>query len=75
MLNNGNSPNLKTVSQFCEAYPAFSKGSIRNILFYSNQNGLKASGAEKRLGSKILIDCDKFFQWLDSSPSIKGKGI
>jgi len=69
-----NKPNLKTVSQFCEAFPAFSVGSIRSILFYSMQNGLKASGAEIRLGSKILIDCDKFFQWLETNPSITGKG-
>ena len=66
-------PNLMTVSQFCKEYPAFSMGSIRNILFYENANGLKASGATKRLGRKILIDCDKFFAWLDTNPSITGK--
>jgi len=66
-------PNLKSVSQFCEAFPAFSTGSIRNILFYEEKNGLASAGAVKRLGAKILIDCDKFFQWLDSNPSPKGK--
>lgn len=65
--------NLMTVSQFCKANPAFSMGSIRNILFYENINGLKACGATKRLGRKILIDCDKFFEWLDTNPSITGK--
>ena len=68
-----NNPNLKTVSQFCEANPAFTKGSIRNILFYDELNGLRESGAVKRLGAKILIDCDKFFAWLDTNPSITGR--
>ncbi len=72
-MNELKSPNLMTVSQFCKANPAFSMGSIRNILFYENANGLKACGATKRLGRKILIDCDKFFAWLDTNPSITGK--
>lgn len=66
-------PNLMSVSQFCEAHPVFTIGSIRNILFYEDMNGLKACGATKRLGKKILIDCDKFFTWLDKNPSITGK--
>ena len=67
-------PNLKSVAQFCEAYPAFTIGSMRNMLFYEDLNGLKTCGATKRLGRKILIDCDKFFEWLDTNPSITGKG-
>ncbi len=68
-----NTRNLKTVSQFCRDNPAFTIGSMRNILFYEDFNGLKACGATKRLGRKILIDCDKFFAWLDTNPSITGK--
>ena len=74
-MPNNSSPNLKTVSQFCEAFPAFSKGSVRNFLFYEKKNGLATAGAIKRLGAKILIDCDKFFEWLDKNPSITGKGV
>lgn len=73
MIQNS-SPNLQTVSQFCKAHPAFTQGSLRNIIFYEEQNGLKASGAIKRLGAKILIDCDLFFKWLDTNPSTTGKG-
>lgn len=66
------SPDLKTVKQFCQDYPAFTMGSLRNILFYEDFNGLKACGATKRIGRKILIDCNKFFEWLDTNPSITG---
>lgn len=69
------SPNLMSVSQFVDAHPAFTTGSIRNIIFYEDMNGLKACGATKRLGKKILIDTDKFFAWLDTNPSITGKGV
>lgn len=75
MTNSGAIPNLKTVSQFCEAYPAFTIGSVRNFLFYGKQNGLEDMGAVKRLGAKILIDCDRFFEWLDTNPSITGRGV
>lgn len=67
-------PKLMSVTQFCETFPVFSRGSIRNILFYEDMNGLKTSGATKRLGRKILIDCEKFFSWLDGNPSITGRG-
>lgn len=66
--------NLKTVRQFLESYPAFTNGCLRNLLFYEGLNGLKACGATKRLGRKILIDCEKFFAWLDTNPSITGRG-
>jgi len=72
-MSNSNNPNLKSVSQFSKEFPAFSTGSLRNILFYEEQNGLATAGAVKRLGKKILIDCDKFFQWLDTNPSITGR--
>jgi len=68
------SPDLKTVSQFCEANPAFSSGSMRNMLFYRDMNGLIECGAVVCLGKRILIDCDKFFAWLRGNPSITGRG-
>ncbi len=75
MMHNS-APNLKTVAQFCEAFPAFTTGGLRYMLFYEDLNGLKECGATKRLGRKILIDCDKFFEWLDTNPSITGtKGV
>ena len=54
---------LHTVPQFCQAHPAFSPGGIRWLLFHRESNGL--SKAVLRVGRRILIDEDAFFQWLD----------
>ena len=54
---------LLTVNQFCEEYPAFSKGSIRWILFNRQTNGFNR--AVRMLGRRILIDVNEFYLWLD----------
>lgn len=64
---------LLTVRQFSEKHPAFSQGSLRNLIFnaspkYTSRgqvdgNGLKV--ALVRVGRKILIDEEKFFSWID----------
>jgi hypothetical protein len=58
-------PNLLTVRQFCEQFPAFSTGSIRSYIYYAEINGLKEARAIKRVGKKILIDVDAFFEWIE----------
>ncbi len=58
-------PNLKTVKQFVAENPAFTLGGVRNYIFFEELNGLKASGAIKRIGRKILIDVDAFYKWVD----------
>ena len=65
---------LLSVNQFCEKYPAFPVGGVRNLIFLSEDrrtsvgvvkgNGLKT--ALIRIGRKILIDEAKFFEWLDA---------
>lgn len=67
-------PVLLTVRQFSEKHPAFTQGSIRQLIFRSRSrqtsrgnlagNGLNV--ALVRLGRKVLIDEVKFFEWLDS---------
>jgi hypothetical protein len=64
--------NLMTTKQFVAENPCFTMGSLRNILFYADANGLEAIGAIKRCGRKILIDAELFFCWLDKNPSITG---
>lgn len=64
---------LSTVRQFSEKYPAFSQGSLRNLIFLASErrtskgkipgNGLDV--ALVRLGRKLLINEVKFFQWVD----------
>ncbi|MDL2296062.1 hypothetical protein LJC18_04640 [Lachnospiraceae bacterium OttesenSCG-928-E19] len=61
-----NTPNLKTVHQFIAENPAFTLGGIRAYIFNEERNGLKTSGAIKRIGRKILIDVEKFFDWVES---------
>lgn len=57
-------PLLSTVKQFCSKYPAFTEGGLRDRIFYADSNGLKKFGAILRNGRRILIDEEKFFQWL-----------
>jgi hypothetical protein len=39
------------------------------MIFMRDKNGLEETGAIKRYGRKILIDKDKFFNWIKSLPS------
>ena len=56
--------NFKTVKQFSRDNPAFSEGGLRWQIFNENTSGLKESGAIVRMGRKVLIDEDKFHEWL-----------
>lgn len=70
---------LLTVRQFSEKHPAFPQGSLRNLVFLSENrktskgvikgNGLNISLV--RIGRKLLIDEDKFFQWIEQQQGDK----
>ena len=64
MLNQNPKPSLSTVKQFCQKYPAFTPGGMRHRIFFAATNGLNKVGAILRNGRRVLIDEDKFFQWL-----------
>jgi hypothetical protein len=65
---------LYTVTQFPNAYPAFTEAALRNLLFKAERrhssngeipgNGLVEAGAIVRIGRKVLIDEDRFFDWV-----------
>ena len=65
---------LSTVRQFSEKNPAFSQGSIRNLIHlsterYSSKGKIPDNGLDialVRIGRKIMIDDHKFFQWIDA---------
>jgi hypothetical protein len=58
-------PSLLTVQQFCEKHQAFTPGGIRWLLFHRESNGL--TKAIVRVGKKrLLINEQRFFDWLDS---------
>ena len=63
---NENFPNLLTVGQFSEQFPAFPVGGLRWQIFNEETNGLKDASAVIRIGRKVLIDVDKFFAWIDA---------
>ena len=65
-----NQPNLKTVTQFSESNPAFPVGGLRWQIFNEDKNGLKESGAIVRVGRKVLIDVDRYFDWVFSQNCI-----
>lgn len=54
--------NLLTVKQFSQKHPAFSEASLRYHIFHEKNNGL--SPAILRVGRKILISEDDFFEWI-----------
>ena len=64
---------LSTVRQFSEKHPAFSQGSLRNLIHlsterYSSKGKIPANGFDTallRIGRKLLIDEDRFFEWLE----------
>ncbi len=56
-------PNYLTVKQMAAKHPAFSESSIRYHIFNETKNGLDK--AIKRVGRKILINEDLFFEWLE----------
>ncbi len=39
---------------------------MRSLIFNANSNGLAQSGAIVRLGRRVLIKPDVFFNWIDS---------
>jgi hypothetical protein len=65
-------PTLLTVRQFSDKYPAFPQGSLRNLIFLSedreiSKGTIKGNGLDMalvRIGRKLLIDEAKFFQWI-----------
>ncbi len=65
---------LLTVRQFTDKHQAFTQGSIRNLIFLSenrktSKGVIKGNGLDialVRIGRKLLIDEAKFFEWIDS---------
>ena len=55
-----------TVKEFCEPHDAFTNGGVRSRIFNETTKGLKASGAIVRLGRKVLINEQTFFQWIEN---------
>ena len=58
-------PNLDTVRTLAQKYPdVITEGGLRWEIFNKDKNGLSKSGAILKRGRKILIDRDRYFDWL-----------
>ncbi len=69
-------PIYKTVEQFSNDNPCFTPSALRNLIFKADErqstngviagNGLLEVGAIVRVGRKVLINEDRFYQWIES---------
>lgn len=57
-------PKICTIAQLAQNQPAFTQASIRWHVFQAGENGLERSGAIIRLGRRVLIDEEKFVDWV-----------
>ncbi len=65
---------LHTIAQFSSAFPAWTQPALRNLKFKAETrhssvglvpgNGLIECGAIVRVGRKVLIDEEQFFEWI-----------
>lgn len=53
-------PKMITVKQFCELYPWPTESGIRSYIYRAEE--LEMTEAFVRVGRRVLIDVDKFFQ-------------
>lgn len=64
---------LLTVTQFCNSNPAFTEGGIRHIQFTMGDE-LAAAKAVVRFGRKLLIDEDRFLDFVRSGKASRIAG-
>ncbi len=57
---------LAKVAEFCSANPAFREKTIRKYILNGNRNGLFAAGAVVKVCGSIMIDVDRFGEWIES---------
>ena len=54
---------LFTVKQFSEKHPAFTIGGLRALIFNAKKNGF--SNVIRRIGGRVLINEQDFFNWVN----------
>jgi hypothetical protein len=58
-------PTLLTVTQFVEKYQFLSNAALRNHIFYSDQNGMDDFNVITKIGKRIYIEENNFFNWVE----------
>lgn len=59
-------PTLLSIRQFSEKHRAFPEASLRWHVFNASTNGLDRHGALKRIGRRVYVVEEKFFEWVDA---------
>lgn len=62
---------LLTVKQFSQKHSAFTEGSLRHLIFFSEKNGFEM--AIVRIGRRILIDESSFFKWVKTLQKVENQ--
>lgn len=62
---------LVTISQFIVENPSFTNGGMRHLVFHASNNGLNDHKAIVRIGRKVMIDIDRFFEWVEAQNSVE----
>jgi len=55
---------LRTIKQFSALNPAFTKSSLEWLIFNAKTNGLSDFNAVIRIGGRVYIEEDFFFDWV-----------
>lgn len=58
--------NLLTIKQFSGKHPAFPEGGLRFRIFNADKNGMAEAGVIVRNGRRVLLNEDRFFEWLEA---------
>lgn len=64
-MNESQLDKFYTVNQLCEKYSWARPGGIRHLIFHAETNGF--SKCMVRMGRRILIDIEKFGEWLEEN--------
>lgn len=72
MTENIKTAQLLTVNQFVEKHQFATFGGLRHLIFYANTNGF--SKVIKRIGRRILLDENAFFEWVEENNQNKEVG-
>ncbi len=62
--------NLATVAAFANGSP-FTEAQVRWWIHQAEANGLARTGAIVRIGRRVYLDKDKFWNWVDSGAAAK----
>ncbi len=57
--------NLYSLKQFTEKFPFMTMSGLRYVIFNAEKNGFDK--VIRRIGSKVLINAEKFAQWLEEN--------